>query len=106
MGWKLKKYEFKLEENEEKDICLVLHPERRAAIHGVVKLPEGCPVENALVKLFKKKDCNSCELIPVTFAYTDECGQFLFGVDADCEYLIKVFFYRPEHKPCDTKCEK
>jgi len=37
-------------------------------------------------------------LIPVTFAYTDECGQFLFGVDSNVEYLIKVFFYKSEEK--------
>lgn len=98
MGWKLKKYEFKLDPNEEKDILLVLNPENRAAIHGVVKFPDGKPVCNALVKLFKKTHCNPCDLVPVTFAYTDECGQFLFGVDSHIEYLIKVFYYKSEEK--------
>ena len=37
-------------------------------------------------------------MIPVTFAYTYECGQFLFGVDSYVEYLIKVFFYKSEEK--------
>ena len=98
MGWKLKKIETKLQPNEEKDLEIFLCPEKRAAIHGVVKFPDGKPVCNALVKLFKKAGCNSCELIPVTFAYTDECGQFLFGVDSNVEYLIKVFFYKSEEK--------
>ena len=103
MGFKLKKTEvLKLEPNEEKDICLTLVPEDRAAIHGVVKFPGGAPVKNALVKLFVKKGSDCCELIPVTFAFTDDCGQFLFGVHSKVEYVIKVFFYRPEkHKPCD-----
>jgi len=102
MGWKLKKHEFKLEPNEEQDVCLVLAPEKRAAIHGIVKFPDGTPVKNAIVKLFKKgKDC--CDLIPVTFTFTDECGQFLFGVDSCVNYLVKVFFFKPESKKCDGK---
>ena len=41
------------------------------------------PVANAVVKLFKKRKLNdTCDLIPVTFAFTDECGQFLFGVES------------------------
>lgn len=103
MGYKLKRCEVKLGENEEKELCLKLAHERRAAIHGVVRFPEGGPVENALVKLFIKKKCNDkCDLIPVTFAYTDDCGQFLFGVDSNVEYVIKVFFYIPEQPkpPC------
>ena len=103
MGWKLKRFPIKLEPNEEKDICLVLEPEKRAAIHGVVKFPDGCPVPNAVVKLFKKKGCDPCDLIPVTFTFTDECGQFLFGVESCVDFVIKVFFYTPEHRPCDKK---
>lgn len=96
MGWRLKRVDLKLSENEEKDICLTLQPEKRAAIHGVVKFPEGAPVKGAIVKLFKK-DGNPCELIPITFTYTDDCGQFLFGVDAGIDYVVKVFFYTPEN---------
>lgn len=103
MGWKLKRVDVKLEANEEQDLCLVLAPERRAAIHGVVKLPDGTPVKNALVKLFKKKGSDHCDLTPVTFAFTDECGQFLFGVDSCTEYVVKVFFYKPERKACDRR---
>lgn len=96
MGYKLKKIEVKLEPNEEKELCLVLKEEKRAAIHGVVKFPGGRPVKNALVKLFKKESCNPCDLVPITFAYTDECGQFLFGVDSCVDYVVKVFYYKPE----------
>lgn len=106
MGFKLKKVEVKLEENEEKELFLTLEHEKRAAIHGVVKLPEGVPVKNALVKLFRKKGPDCCDLIPVTFEFTDECGQFLFGVDSGIEYVIKVFFFRPEKQmPHEKDCD-
>jgi hypothetical protein len=96
VGWKLKAIEFKLEPNEEKDVCIILEPERRAAIHGVVKFPNGVPAQNAVVKLFKKCKGKDCDLEPVTFAFTDKCGQFLFGVESHVEYVVKVFFYKPE----------
>jgi hypothetical protein len=62
----------------------------------------GKPAKGAAVKLFKKKnnrekDCDeNCELIPITFTFTDECGQFLFGVESEEDYVIKVFYYKPE----------
>lgn len=110
MGFKLKRINVgKLEENEERELCFELVPETRAAIHGVVKFPDDGPVHGAVVKLFKKPEgnscgCNPCDLIPVTFAFTDECGQFLFGVESGVEYVIKVFFYVPETgKKCGKK---
>jgi hypothetical protein len=112
MGFKLKKTEvLKLAPNEEKELCIELEEEKRAAIHGVVKFPGKVrPVQGALVKLFRKDDCHghdghhdNCDLIPVTFAFTDECGQFLFGVDTKHEFVIKVFFFVPEKfvNPCE-----
>jgi hypothetical protein len=103
MNWKLKKYEFTLEPNEERDVTLVLEQEKFACIHGVVKLdggPRECdkPAKNAIVKLFKKNDDDCCDLTPVTFTFTDECGQFLFKVEPCVEYVVKVFFFKPE---CD-----
>lgn len=101
MGWKLKRIElagkWKLKPNEERDITICLEEENRAAIHGVVKFPDGCPVKDAVVKLFERE--SKCKLKPITFAFTDECGQFLFGVDSCKDYVIKVFFYHPEHMP-------
>jgi hypothetical protein len=114
MGYKLKRSEvIKLGPNQEKEMCLILEAEERAAIHGVVKFPNnGGPVHGALVKLFKKVGSDPCNLIPVTFAYTDACGQFLFGVCSNQEYVIKVFFYIPEAPvppcppptPCPCDC--
>jgi hypothetical protein len=104
MGWKLARVELcgceRIKPNEEKDICIILDEEDRAVIHGTVKFPNGKPAKGATVKLFKKKDfkdcCDTCDLIPITFAFTDDCGQFLFGVEANTDYVIKVFFYKPE----------
>lgn len=108
MGWKLKRYELsgkrKLKPNEERDIVICLEEENRAVIHGVVKFPGGCPVKNAVVKIFEKED--KCKLKPITFAFTDDCGQFLFGVDSCKDYVIKVFFYHPEHGPMPPHCGK
>lgn len=107
MGWKLKRKDLApLKPNEEKDICLVLERENRAAIHGVVKFPNNKPVKDAVVKLFKKEKGNKCKLTPITFTFTDECGQFLFGVPSEEDFVIKVFFYKPEHDDiCDDACE-
>ncbi|MDF2686387.1 MAG: hypothetical protein K0S55_1568 [Clostridia bacterium] len=94
MGYKLLETEVRLSPNEEKDLCLELTHENRAAIHGVVRFPDKRPVKDAVVKLFAKKEC--CDLIPITFTFTDKCGQFLFGVESCVDYVIKVFYYQPE----------
>ncbi len=104
MGWKMKSIDLsgcdQIKPNEEKDICLILEEEKRAAIFGLVKFPNGMPVKGAVVKLFKKidnKECDDgCDIIPITFTFTDDCGQFLFGVDSEVDYVIKVFYYKPE----------
>jgi len=33
---------------------------------------------------------DKCKLIPVTFAFTDEYGQFLFGVTSEADFVIKL----------------
>jgi hypothetical protein len=104
VGWKLEKIELsgcnQIKPNEEIDLTIVLEEEKQAVIHGTVKFPNGKPVKNAAVKLFKKKYSKDrpdfCELIPITFAFTDECGNFLFGVESRVDYVIKVFYYKPE----------
>ncbi|MBE5966040.1 MAG: hypothetical protein E7255_03610 [Lachnospiraceae bacterium] len=116
MGWKLEKIDLggcdRIKPNEEIDLCVVLEEEKRAAIHGEVKFPNGKPVEGAVVKLFKKKESkgcydNNCDLEPITFTFTDKCGQFLFGVESEKDYVIKVFYYKPEKKrECKEKEEE
>lgn len=108
MNYKLKKIDISgcdcMKPCEEKDMIVVLEKENRSAIHGVVKFPDGRPVKNAVVKLFLKKgDC--CDMTPITFTFTDECGQFLFGVDCGKDYVIKVFFYTPENQFPISHCK-
>ena len=105
MGWKLKKLNTQLKPNEEQDVTIVLQPEKRAAIHGVVNLPDCTPAVNALVKLFKKSTNDPWEFTPVTFMYTDECGEFMFGVEAGVKYVIKVSYYVPEKCGLNMKDE-
>lgn len=112
MGWKLKRIELsgehRVKPNEERDLVIELEKETRAAIHGVVKFPDGRPVKDAVVKLFclsHENNCNKCKLIPVTFTFTDDCGQFLFGVKSGVDYVVKVFFYKPEKKVCHEKSD-
>jgi hypothetical protein len=54
------------------------------------------PVQFTGLGSISKVKCKDCDLEPVTFAFTDKCGQFLFGVESHVEYVIKVFFYKPE----------
>ncbi len=106
MGFKLLTFKVKsLAANEERDIFLKLEKEERAVIHGIVKFPDGRPVENAVVKLFHKPTKDPCKLIPVTFAFTDKCGQFMFGVPSCHEFVIKVFFFEKEEKPSRDVCD-
>jgi hypothetical protein len=103
MGFKLARVDrIKVQPNEEKDLKIILRPENRGVIHGEVQFPDGCPVEGAVVKLFKRVGPDPCKLVPVTFAFTDKCGQFLFGVDSCVDFVIKVFFFKPEPAPCDA----
>lgn len=106
MGFKMiKTEEICLCPNQELELPLELKVEERAAIHGIVKFPGERPAANAVVKLFAKKpnSCGTCDLIPVTFTFTDECGQFLFGVKSGVKYVIKVFWYIPECQMHDCK---
>ncbi len=98
MLYKLHRTDIKLNQGEELDLSIVLKPEKRSAIHGTVRFPNGEPAKNAIVKLFKKDNNDPCKLIPITFTYTDEYGQFLFGVDSSIDFIIKVFFYKLENE--------
>jgi len=81
----------------EQDININLLPEERSVVHGIVRLPDGTPAQDAAVKLFYE-DPNTGELIPVAFAFTDQLGQFLFGIENPLlTYRVKVFHYVPEN---------
>lgn len=85
----LKVVDFVLTRNN--NIIFTFKPQKRSAIHGIVKLSDGNNANNALVKLYSKQ-AKSDELIPVTFTFTDENGEFMFGVPSG-EYVLKIFYY-------------
>lgn len=96
MGFKMiRSKAITVHENEEKDVKFKLQPEIRGVIHGVLVDPEGKPVKDAVVKLFQKKGSGDV-LKPITFQFTDKYGQFLFYVDANVEYILKMFYYEEE----------
>ncbi len=107
MGYKLSRVELpKIKQHEELDLEIVLERETRSAIHGMVKYPDGCPVEDAVVKLFEKTGECPCDMTPIAFTFTDDCGQFLFGVESCKEYVVKVFYYIPENEYVPLECEE
>jgi hypothetical protein len=106
MGWKLKRIDLcgfkRIKPNEEVDLNIELKEEKRAVIYGEVKFPDGKPVFGAAVKLFEKKTVKKyrsvkCIFLPVTFVFTDKFGQFLFGVKANRDYVLKIFYYKPNY---------
>ncbi len=69
-----------------------LLPETRVLISGVVRRPDGTPVQGAVVQFFKKEGDNLGPLIGHTFS--DEDGHFLFGPLAPgTEFKIKIFYW-------------
>lgn len=114
MGSRLVKFSFTPGENEQIEAVIKVPEERRSIIHGIVKDHKNRNVKDAVVKLFEVLNPQEeCRLKPITHAFTDECGQFLFGPLIACkQYVIKVWInnvkireliIRPDdgNKPCD-----
>jgi len=94
LGYKLVKFNFKPEENEQIEAIVKIPKEPRSVIHGVVKDSKNKIVKDAVVKLFELPNPGRpCKLVPLTYTFTDECGQFLFGpLCPNKHYVIKVWF--------------
>jgi hypothetical protein len=93
LGYRLVKFDFKPEENEQIEAIIKVPKEPRSVIHGIVKDSKDKVVKDAVVKLFEIPNPSCpCELIPLTHTFTDECGQFLFGpLSPRKHYIIKVW---------------
>ncbi len=118
MGSRLVKFSFTPGENEQIETIIRVPEESRSVIHGVVKDHKNRNVQDAVVKLFEVLNPQEdCKLKPITHAFTDECGQFLFGPLTACkQYVIKVWInnikireliIRPDDfgKPYDDHCK-
>ncbi len=98
----LAKFDFRVAPNQQLDAVFKIPQDNRGVIHGQVIDECNKPIEDAVVKLFEfdnkwdgKWDCKKPEcqkMHPLTHAFTDECGQFLFGpLCADKHYFIKIW---------------
>lgn len=91
MGARLVKFVFKPQENEQIEAIVKVAKEPRSVIDGIVKDANGQLIKDAVVKLFEVIRY-PYELKPLTHAFTDECGQFIFGpLHPDKQYVIKVW---------------
>lgn len=93
MGYRLVKFLVEPKENEQLELTVKLHKEPRSVIHGIVKDCDEHPIPDAVVKLFELiNPSDPCSLKPLTHAFTDECGQFIFGpLWPNKKYIIKVW---------------
>jgi len=105
MGYKIiRSKPITVDSNEEINLKFKLKPENRGVIHGVVVDAEDNPVKDVLVKLFEKQDCPE-KLKPIAFQFTDKYGQFLFPVEPNVEYIIKIAYIEKETCICPTNDE-
>lgn len=103
MATNLIRYDFEMREREQLDIKIVMPRDERSVVHGVVYDKCGRLVKDAVVKLFEVGHKDHCEkdgkiqkryeMKPVTHAFTDDYGQFLFGpLCPKKKYSIKVWY--------------
>lgn len=94
MGTKPVKFKFTPEKNEQIEAVVRVPEEHRSIIHGIVIDCENMPVKNAVVKLLAVRDINKQFLTyPITYTFTDDLGEFLFGpLCPDKCYIIKVWY--------------
>lgn len=77
----------------------------RDIIDGIIVDSDNNPIENAIVKLYIiNSETNNLDSI--SYSFTDEYGEFVFGpVDANNNYLIKVWYDINEDSPIQIKAE-
>jgi hypothetical protein len=93
MGYKLVKFNFVPGENEQIDAFIKVPKEPRSIIHGLVVDEHNKPLKDAVVKLYKQKNCDENKsLEPLTHTFTDDNGNFIFGpLCPDIKYTIKIW---------------
>ena len=103
-----------IENGKQFDLEIKLPEDNRNVIFGIVKNCYNEPVEDAVVKLVEVVyDCGKIERRPVTHAFTDKGGEFVFGpLCPGKEYALEIFVNDVKHiKICakgkrDQKCLK
>ena len=89
----LAKFNFKPEPNTDLNLKIKVETEQRGIVEGIVVDKYNHVICDALVKLFEVDKFDQKKLIPVSYAFTDEDGNFAFGPLCNhTEYCIKVWF--------------
>ena len=93
MGSRIVRFNFTPRENEQIEAVIKIPEEPRSIIHGTVKDDKNKVVKDAVVKLFELLNPHDPYSIkPLSYAFTDDYGQFLFGPLTPCKnYLIKIW---------------
>ena len=94
MGARLVKYQVYTKENEQIEAEIIVPEEKRCVIHGIVKNSIYIPIKDAVVKLFDGDETSDFyDMKPLTYTFTDEHGEFLFGpLSPNKNYVIKVWY--------------
>lgn len=83
------KFAFTPGKNERIEAVVTIPEEQRSIVHGVVYDIDGKTIQDAVVRLFERKEEG---LEPVFHTFTDADGEFIFGpLIADKDYVIKVY---------------
>lgn len=79
--------------DEQSDIVIRTKNSNRSIVYGVVLDEDLVPLKDAVAKLFEIKEVNGeRNLYPISYCFTDENGEFLFGPLNACKcYFIKVW---------------
>lgn len=84
------KFAFTPKKNERIEAVITVPEDPRSIIHGTVYDVEGNRIKEAVVRLFVQKDD---QLEPVSHAFTDDMGEFIFGpVRSESAYVVKVYY--------------
>ena len=107
MGARLVKYQINTNENEQIETEIIVPEDKRCVIHGIVKNHKHNPIKDAVVKLFDADETSDFyEIKPLTFTFTDENGEFLFGpLSSDKNYVIKAWYNDPTIKEIKLTAE-
>jgi len=112
MGLRSVNFCFTPGENEQIETVIKMPEEKRSIIEGIVIDRKNNVVVDAIVKLYESSAPNEQKPKSIACAFTDECGQFVFGpLEASKHYIIKVWInnvkiremvIRPESKSKPT----
>ena len=90
------------------DLDIMLPEDNRSVIYGVIKDCYKEPIKDAIVKLIEVViDCGKEIRKPVSHAFTDKDGEFVFGpLCPDRKYEIQVWVDKVKHVKVCSKCHR